>query len=249
MKNWIKKSAAVVASAALMIPAASAFAEAPAKTAKNPELMKSTLASSKEQTLEHFKNQKEWISKDTIIVKHSGLTKNTHTKIGSKVIRSIPSLGYDVIQLNKGFTLEKAVLYYANQKGVKSVSPSYVYHSFDNGVDPKKKDMYHLNLLKIDQALELAGDHEVKVAVIDSGVDFKHPDLKSQVLPPYNAAAPANTTYPGDHGTHVAEYGAAKNNAVGGHGINPNAKIIPIDVFNGKEGANDFVIHKVPLRH
>ncbi|MFJ7950171.1 S8 family peptidase [Lysinibacillus sp. NPDC096418] len=237
MKNWIKKSIAVVASTALMIPATSAFAEEPQKTAN------STLTSSKEQTLKQLENQKEWISKDTIIVKHSGLAKNAHKKIGSKVIRSIPSLGYDVIQLNKGLTLEKAVSYYAKQKGVKSVSPSYVYHSFNTGVDPKKKDMYHLDLLQIDKALELAGDHEVKVAVIDTGVDYKHPDLKSQILPPYNAVAPANTAYSGYHGTHVAGIiGAAKDNAIGGHGINPKAKILPIDVFNGKEGAYDFAI-------
>ncbi|WP_107923922.1 S8 family peptidase [Lysinibacillus parviboronicapiens] len=235
MKNWIKKSMAVVSSAALMVPAASAFAEAPQNTAK--------VASNQEQALKQFNNQKEWISQDTIIIKHSGLAKNVHKKIGSKVIRSIPSLGYDVIQLSKGVTLEKAVSYYAKQQGVKNVSPSYVYHAFGTGEDPKKKDMYHLNLLQIDKALELAGDHEVKVAVIDSGVDFKHPDLKSQVLPPYNAAAPANTTYAGDHGTHVAGIiGAAKDNAIGGHGVNPKAKLLPIDVFNGKDGANDFVI-------
>ncbi|MEB2280944.1 S8 family peptidase [Lysinibacillus xylanilyticus] len=238
MKNWVKKSIAIVATAALMLPTTSAFAKAPQKTAKNQELVK--LASNKDQTL---KNQKDWISKDTIIVKHSGLNKNVHKNIGSKVIRSIPSLGYDVIKLNKGTTLEKAVSYYAKQKGVKSVSPSYVYHSFNTGEDPKKKDMYHLNLLQIDKALELAGNHEVKVAVIDSGVDFKHPDLKSQVLPPYNAAAPANTSYPDGHGTHVAGIiGAAKDNGIGGHGINPDAKIIPIDIFNGKEEAFDFNI-------
>jgi len=238
LKNWKKKSIALVASAALMVPTTSAFAEAPQKTAKNQDLVK--VASNKDQA---FKNQKEWISKDTIIVKHSGLDKSVHNKIGTKVIRSIPSLGYDVIQLNKGTSLEKAVLYYAQQKGVKSVSPSYVYHSFGTKTDPKKQDMYHLSLLQIDKALELAGKHDVKVAVIDSGVDFKHPDLKSQVLPPYNAAAPANTSYPGDHGTHVAGIiGAAKDNGIGGHGINPKAKLLPIDVFNGKDGANDFVI-------
>ncbi|WP_339260798.1 S8 family peptidase [Lysinibacillus sp. FSL K6-3209] len=243
MKKWMKRSIALVASASLMVPAASAYATAPEKTTKHTEVEKSLIASNKEQALKYVKNDKEWISKDTIIVKHTGLAKNAHKNIGSKVIRSIPSLGYDVIQLKKGISLEKAVSYYAKQDGVKSVSPSYVYHSFANEADPKKKDMYHLNLLQMDKALELAGNHEVKVAVIDSGVDFKHPDLKSQVLPPYNAAAPANTTYTGDHGTHVAGIiGAAKDNNIGGHGINPNAKLLPIDVFNGEEGANDFVI-------
>ncbi|WP_233433824.1 S8 family serine peptidase [Lysinibacillus sphaericus] len=176
MKKWMKKSIALVASASLMVPAASAYATAPEKTAQHTEVEKSLIASNKEKALKYVKNDKEWISKDTIIVKHTGLAKNAHKNIGSKVIRSIPSLGYDVIQLKKGISLEKAVSYYAKQDGVKSVSPSYVYHSFANGADPKKKDMYHLNLLQMDKALELAGNHEVKVAVIDSGVDFKHPD-------------------------------------------------------------------------
>ncbi len=63
---------AVVSSAALMVPAASAFAEAPQNTAK--------VASNQEQALKQFNNQKEWISQDTIIIKHSGLAKNVHKK-------------------------------------------------------------------------------------------------------------------------------------------------------------------------
>ncbi|KAB0443719.1 S8 family peptidase [Lysinibacillus fusiformis] len=238
MKSWLKKSVAVVASAALMVPVASAFAEeTPQQSAKN------VVASNSQHAGKNLTNEDKWMSKDTIIIKHSGLDKNVHKKIGSKVIRSIPSLGYDVIQLNKGVSIEKAVSYYLKQQGITSVSPSYVYHSFNKETDPKKQDMYHLNLLQMDQALALAGEHDVTVAVIDSGVDFKHPDLKSQVLTPYNAAAPANTSYPGDHGTHVAGIiAAAKDNGIGGHGINPQAKLLPIDVFNGKEGANDFII-------
>lgn len=100
LKNWVMKSIAVVACSALMVPAASAFAEAP----QNPELVTSMLASNKRQALKQFNDQtggNEWISADTIIVKHSGLAKTVHSKIGSKVIRSIPSLGYEVIQLKK----------------------------------------------------------------------------------------------------------------------------------------------------
>lgn len=242
LKNWVMKSIAVVACSALMVPAASAFAEAP----QSPAQVTSMLASKKQQAVKQVKMQtggNEWISTDTIIVKHSGLAKTVHSKIGSKVIRSIPSLGYDVIQLKKGQSLTEAVAYYAKQKGVKSVSPSYKYQSFSNAADPNKKDMYHLNLLQIDKALALAGNHEVKVAVIDSGVDYKHPDLQTQIVPPHNAAAPANSTFPDPHGTHVAGIiGATKDNGIGGHGVFPNAKILPIDVFNGKQTANDFVI-------
>ncbi|CAM5229638.1 Peptidase S8 OS=Lysinibacillus sphaericus OX=1421 GN=LS41612_09420 PE=3 SV=1 [Lysinibacillus sphaericus] len=103
--------------------------------------------------------------------------------------------------------------------------------------------MYHLQLLEIDKALALAGNYDVKVAVIDSGVDYKHPDLQAQVLPPYNAVKPADSPVADAHGTHVAGIvGATKDNGIGGHGVYPNAKILPIDVFNGQEDASDFAI-------
>lgn len=243
LRNWLKKSVTVVASAALMVPAVSAFAETPQPATKNGKLEQLMLASNQTRTGQNSQNSEKWISKNTIVIKHVGLDQNVHKKIGAKVLRSIPSLGYDVIQLNKDVSLEKAVSYYLQQDGITSVSPSYIYHTFATDTDPKKEEMYHLSLLQIDRALKLAGDHEVTVAVIDSGVDFKHPDLKAQVLPPYNAAAPANTTYTADHGTHVAGIiAAAKDNGIGGHGIHPKAKLLPIDVFNGKEGADDFTI-------
>ena len=49
-----------------MVPAASAFAEAPQHKAKN------MLANSAKQT---EKNEEKWMSKDTIVIKHSGLDK------------------------------------------------------------------------------------------------------------------------------------------------------------------------------
>jgi len=47
LKNWKKKSIALVASAALMVPTTSAFAEAPQNAAKNQDVVK--VASNKDQ--------------------------------------------------------------------------------------------------------------------------------------------------------------------------------------------------------
>ncbi|CAM5229672.1 Peptidase S8 OS=Lysinibacillus sphaericus OX=1421 GN=LS41612_09420 PE=3 SV=1 [Lysinibacillus sphaericus] len=84
MKNWVMKSIAVVACSALLVPAASAFAEAP----QNPESVKTMLASNNKQGAKQFKQQtggNEWISDNTIIVKHSGLAKNVHSKEAQKL--------------------------------------------------------------------------------------------------------------------------------------------------------------------
>jgi serine protease len=183
------------------------------------------------------------ISEDTLIVKYKEkIPASVHRSLGTTVKKSFPQLGYDVVTLQKGKTMQEVVRAYAKLKTVTSVTPSFTYKKLDTN-DPKNDKMYPLSLLQIDKALQLAGKHSVTVAVIDTGIDMKHPDLKAQLLPSYNAANPASPGIPDVHGTHVAGIiGATANNGVGAHGINPNVKILPIDVFNGGWGASDYVI-------
>ena len=79
--------------------------------------------------------------------------------------------------------------------------------------------------------------------MIDQGIDATHPELKGRLLPGYNVKAPMNQPLPDFHGTHVAGIIAAnKNNAIGGYGVNPNAMIMPIDVFNREGGVSDYLL-------
>ncbi|MFS1517095.1 S8 family serine peptidase [Bacillus sp. SCS-151] len=186
----------------------------------------------------------EQISEDTLIIKYNKKLSNTvHNRAGTTLKRSMPTLGYDIVTVKKGQSLQEVVNYYASQNNVVNISPSYTYEKLGVKADPKAKDMYHLSLLQIDEALSLAGDHAVTVAVIDTGIGSDHPELKSQILPPYNAVNPASQGVADLHGTHVAGIVSGEaNNGVGGYGINPNAKILPIDVFNGGFGAYDYSI-------
>lgn len=82
------------------------------------------------------------------------------------------------------------------------------------------------------------GDSSIKVAILDSGIDTLHPDLKQNLLSGYDATGGGsrgypNTTYSKDgHGTACAGIVAAvADNGIGVAGVAPNCKLIPVKVF------------------
>jgi subtilisin family serine protease len=89
---------------------------------------------------------------------------------------------------------------------------------------------------------------QVKVAVVDTGVDYNHPDLKNRVIKDlgYNFLNNSKDTMDDNwHGTHVAGIIAADAvNNIGVAGVvgDFNVKIIPIKVLNNKgEGSSDIM--------
>lgn len=81
--------------------------------------------------------------------------------------------------------------------------------------------------------VETLGDETVIIAILDTGVDFNHPDLDDKLLP--NGYDYANDdSDPTDdhwHGTHVAGIAAAEtNNGEGIAGVAWNCQILPIKV-------------------
>lgn len=102
--------------------------------------------------------------------------------------------------------------------------------------DPQYANEYAPSLLKLPQAWELTrGSSSIKVAVIDSGIDPTHEDLKENISPiGYNFIS--NTTDTRDeygHGTMVAGIiGAIGNNQTGIAGASWFVTLIPIKVIN-----------------
>ena len=77
------------------------------------------------------------------------------------------------------------------------------------------------------------------IAIIDTGVDTTHPDLKDNIVAGYDFVNNTPDVIDDNkHGTHVAGIAAACNNGIGIIGANPKAQIMPVKVLD-KNGSGD----------
>lgn len=99
--------------------------------------------------------------------------------------------------------------------------------------------------IKAPQAWSISTGHRMKIAVIDTGVDFAHPDLKYSLtrginlvhrnIPPYDDNG---------HGTHISGTIAAANSTQGMIGVAPRAVVYPVKAFdhNGSAFVSDIIL-------
>ena len=78
----------------------------------------------------------------------------------------------------------------------------------------------------------------VTVAVVDTGCNTTHEDLKNNIVQAYDATGYGSIADNDGHGTHVCGVVAAEaNNAKGVAGVSYNAQLLPIKVFVGKNAS------------
>ncbi len=100
----------------------------------------------------------------------------------------------------------------------------------------------HLKQIKADKAWEtIKGNPSITIAVLDTGVDSNHPDLKGNLLPGVNLVNPGKPPVDDNgHGTAVAGIIAAKgNNRIGVAGVMWSARILPIKVLDKYAESDD----------
>ncbi|MEC0307197.1 S8 family peptidase [Paenibacillus lautus] len=99
--------------------------------------------------------------------------------------------------------------------------------------------------IKAPQSWSVSTGHRMKIAVIDTGVDFAHPDLKYSLtrgvnlvhrnIPPYDDNG---------HGTHISGTIAAANSTQGMIGVAPRSVVYPVKAFdhNGSAFVSDIIL-------
>lgn len=192
-----------------------------------------------------------------------------------EISREITGIGVTKITLASSEDELTALSYYQNNNEVESASFNYLINISENFPnDPEFDELWGLynpggrfdwtRDADIDAleawAIQTGQSNEVIVAVLDTGVDFNHPDLANNIWTnkneiPNNGIDDDNNGYIDDvrgwdffsgdndpqdenyHGTHVAgTIAAVGNNNRGVIGVAPNVKIMPIR-FLGPKGS------------
>lgn len=107
--------------------------------------------------------------------------------------------------------------------------------------DPLFRQQYAPQITRAVDAWPRTAGRGVKVAIVDTGIDPGHPDLRANLVPGYNSLTrTANTRDDNGHGTHCAGITAAQaGNHEGITGIAPQAKLMPIKVLAADGGGSD----------
>lgn len=105
--------------------------------------------------------------------------------------------------------------------------------------DTHYSDAWHLDTIGAPLAWDYSFGNGMSVAVLDTGINAAHEDLKGKVLSGWNSAdSSGDYSDVNGHGTRVAGViGALSNNATGVTSIAWNAMILPVRVTNSDNGA------------
>ncbi|MBN1538629.1 MAG: S8 family peptidase [Candidatus Thermoplasmatota archaeon] len=102
--------------------------------------------------------------------------------------------------------------------------------------DPDQEIPWGVLRINADDVWDTWTGSGVKVAILDTGIDKDHPDLKYaggvNFVPVRRRVDPTNFNDDNGHGTHVAGTIAAKNNEIGVVGVAPDASIYAVKVLD-----------------
>lgn len=182
------------------------------------------------------------VSKKQVLVTFKGQANvqqfQSRTKL--RVSSVIAPINAASVEVPNGLSPEQAI---AKLKA----DPMVAHAEFDRAVildevkvnDPKRGQQYALDVVNANEAWGISmGKASVTIAIVDSGVDLDHPDLKAKLVKP-KSTVDASAKDDMGHGTHVAGIAAAiTNNNEGIAGLAANAKIMPVRVLGGPSGGS-----------
>jgi thermitase len=202
-------------------------------------------ASAANKTADKKSNQKtamEFVEKELLVKFKLGKNEKGNAeikKIGAKVLEKLSKIDISRLSLPKGMTVERAVEVLSKLNIVEFAEPNYIQHTTSGPNDPKYDEQWGLKTIRAYSGWGIhTGRSNTVIAIVDTGVDLNHPDLKNKLVKGYNFVEDNDTPMDDDsHGTHCAGIAAAStNNGVGVAGVCPNCSVMPVRVL-GSDGS------------
>ncbi len=221
-----------------------------------------------------LEEERDFVPDEVIVKLRPGIAssevRNLQDKLNASVIDSTKTLGIELWEMD-GMSVEEAIAIYGRDPAVEYIEPNttvFATETFPN--DPSFEQLWGLNNtgqtggvpdadIDAPEAWDIQTGNDVVIGVIDSGVDYTHPDLQDNIwtnpgeIPDDGIDNDGNgfvddfygydfVNEDGDpfddesHGTHVSGTIAAQgNNGIGVTGVNWDAQIMGIkflDEFN-----------------
>ena len=154
---------------------------------------------------------------------------NVHRKKGGVVIKKFARLQVEVVRVPPGQAQRKVAEYQAE--------PSVLYAEIDGTVEALDAELDNSwgvvqigSIIAQNAGITGAG---VKVGILDTGIDYTHPELSAVYKGGYNFINGTNNPMDDHgHGTHVAGIIAAARNGIGVVGVAPNVQLYALKILN-----------------
>ena len=160
----------------------------------------------------------------------------TVKKMGAKLKEKLKHIDISHLKLPQGLSVQKAAEKLSKLDIVEFVEPNYIQSTVSGPNDPRFNEQWGLETIRALKGWGVStGKASTVIAIVDTGVDLKHPDLKNKIVSGYNYVEDNNKPQDDEgHGTHCAGIAAASaNNGEGIAGVCPNCSIMPVRGLGG----------------
>lgn len=139
------------------------------------------------------------------------------------------------VRINDGRPVAAVIRSLQQEASILGAQPNYYYSLEQAGPGASDPTQYAVGKMRLAQAHALAKGESIRVAVIDTAIDARHPDLAGAVAASYDAIGKSDT--PHFHGTGIASVIAAHGKLTGAA---PAVKVLAVAAFSslGAQGSS-----------